>query len=182
MDGVWFIWIQVWKKVLSAEEDGGYYEEDECYGDEDGGYYEDEEYYAEEDGEYYGDEDEEYYADEDDEYYEDDGYYEEEPTGFRKVIAFFTNMSAVDHITLFMGVVILLVAGTMGVVMLGNKLNADQIATFAEVGVGMEDIPVIGESGLLAIADAQLAKEIAAGMTEEELVVEEVNGKTTKKI
>ncbi len=156
-----------------GEEDGRYYADDE----EDGRYYEDDEederYYAEddEDDRYYADdEDERYYEDDeiDDEYYEmdDDSYYEEEddeddeePEGFfGRIGNFFSEMSAVDAIVAVLGVFILAAAIVTGTIFVSSKSVAEQVDAFAEVGTEIEDISVIGESGLIAVADAESAR------------------------
>ena len=165
-------------------EDEEEYYEDEEYEDEEE-YYEDEEYEDEE--EYYEDEEyedeEEYYEDEEyedeEEYYEDEDY-EEEERGFRKVIAFFGNMSVVDHVLAFTGVIVLVMASVVGTLYLGAKSDEKQIAAFAEVAEGLEGMPVIGESGLLAVADAQAAKLTAAELQEIEEEANQIDEETGK--
>lgn len=178
-------------KEYDDEEDTGEYEDEDDEEDtdeyededdvEDADEYEDEddedadEYYEEDDDEY--DEDDEYEDDEyDDEAYDD----EEEPAGIKRVANFFMNMSMVDHIIMFTGLMVLVLAGFTGFMYVDAKISEKQIATFAEVGTGMEDISVIGEEGLLAIADAQAAKVYAAELEEiekEATVVDEETGK-----
>lgn len=154
---------------LEYEEDEGceeeYYEEDEYYEDdedgEDDGYYEDDEYYEEDED----DEDEYYEDDDEDEYYEDD----EAPDGvLSRIVYKITNMSLVDHIVAFTGAAVLILAVATGVLYLNARSSKQQVEAFAEVGAGMEDMGIIGESGLLAIADAQAAKLMAADLEEEE--------------
>ncbi len=160
------------------EDDEEYYEDDEIEDDEE--YYEDDE--IEEDEEYYEEDeiedDEEYYEDDEiedeDEYYEDeeeDEYYEddqEERTGFAAFAYKITHLPATDYAVALTSVVVLILAVVTGVVFLGAKNVEKQVETFAEIGVGLEDIDVIGEQGLVAIADAQAAKLMAAEMVEEE--------------
>ncbi len=147
--------------------------EDEYEDDEDE--YDDE--YDEEDDEDDEDEDE----DDEEEDDEDDGYYyEEEPRGFKKIIYFIENMSMVDHVVILTGVLVLALSVVVGTLYLGAKSDEKQIAAFAEIGVGLEGIPVIGESGLLAISDAQASKVVAeelAAIEEEATQVDDETGK-----
>ncbi len=182
-----------------VEEDEEYYEDDEVEEDneveEDDEVEEDEEYYEddeiEEDEEYYEDdeveEEEEYYEDDEiedeDEYYEDeeeDEYYEEdqeERTGFAAFAYKITHLPATDYAVALTSVVVLALAVVTGVVFFGAKNVEKQVETFAEIGVGLEDIDMIGEQGLVAIADAQAAKLMAAEMVEEEEEEEEEGSK-----
>ena len=139
------------------EEDEGYEEnEDEDYEEDD------EDYEVDEDGDYEED-DEDYEEDEDEDYDEDYEIEDEVPGGvFKKIIYKITHMSAVDHIVAFTGVVVLVLAVFTGIMYLNARSNKQQVEAFAEIGVGMEDIGIIGESGLLAISDAQAAKLVAA--------------------
>ena len=166
-----------------AEDDEDYgvdEEDDEDYEDEE----DDEDYDVDdEDDEDYEDEedDEDYDVDEeDDEDYEDEDDEDDEPRGIGKIADFLMNMSMVDHIVMFTGLVVLILAGVVGSIYVGAKMDEKQIATFAEVGEGVENIPVIGESGLLAISDAQASKVYAAELEEiekEATVVDEQTGK-----
>ena len=177
-------------------EDDEYAEEDEEYEDdeyaEDDEYYEDEEY-AEEDEEYEDDEyaeDDEYYEDDeeyddmDDDYYEDE-YYEDEDvpeSGIKSVLYKITNLSTVDYVVALTGVAVLVLAIVTGTLYMGARSNKAQIEAFAEVGEGMESISIIGQSGLMAIADAQASRMAAADIEEEdgedgESEEDETNGK-----
>jgi hypothetical protein len=49
----------------------------------------------------------------------------------------------------------------------------DEINAFADVGTSMEEIEVVGQSGLIAIADAQRAKAMAAELISENQEEEE---------
>ncbi len=79
----------------------------------------------------------------------------------------------------FTGVAVLVLAIITGTMYLNAKSTQEQVETFADIGVGLEDIHIIGEQGLVAIADAQAAKLMAAAMEEEEeeLPQEEDDGK-----
>jgi len=152
-----------------ADTDGeGYYEtetDEEYYEWEEAGdgmeYYELDE---EDDGEYYGsveDWDEEAYDDEagyEQERWEDD----EEDTVLTKVIAFFSGLNTMDYLIAGTGVVVLVFAIAAGAMFIGSRVSAGQVEAFAELGVDLEHIDVIGESGLLAVADAAKAKQEAA--------------------
>ena len=167
-----------------TEEDARYYEDyenDRYYADDDDGrYFEDEEddrYYADEDdGRYYEDEEDDlYYADDDeyDIYYEeDDLYYEmdddedayyaadadEEDGFFARIGDFFAGLSAVDCIVAALGIFILAAAVVTGTVYFSARSVSEQVDAFAEVGTEIENISVIGESGLIAVADAESAR------------------------
>ncbi len=162
-------------------EDEEYYEDEEAYESEDEEYYEDEGAY-ESDDEYYEDDEEDYedddfeidedeeeydddYDDEEDEEYDDDDDVPEGVMG--KVVYKLTHMSAVDYIIALTSAAVLILAVVTGTMYLGAKSSQAQIETFAEIGVGIEDIHMIGESGLVAIADAQ-ASRLAAAETEAE--------------
>ncbi len=149
------------------------YEDEEDYEEEE---YEDEEDY--EDG-YEVEEDyeseqyeEDVYDDEEDEEDYETGYDEEneeaEDKGIRKVIDKITNMSLSDHIVTLTGAAVLILAVVTGSIYFIARSNKMQLETFAEIGAGVEDISVIGESGLIAVADAQAAKLMAAGIEEDE--------------
>ncbi len=142
------------------EYEDGEYDDDE----EDDEYYEDDEYDDdEEDDEYY--EDDEY--DEDEEDYEDDDY-DDDLTGVRGVIYKLTHLPAADYMVALTGVAVLVLAVFTGALYLNAKNSQKQVETFAEIGVGLEDISVVGEKGLLAIADAQAAKLLVADMMDDE--------------
>ena len=63
---------------------------------------------------------------------------------------------------------------------LNARAETKAIAAFAQIGEGLENIPVIGESGLLAIADAQSSRAMAEELErleKEEKQVDENTGK-----
>ncbi|MCM1086709.1 MAG: Ig-like domain-containing protein [Muribaculaceae bacterium] len=148
------------------------YDEDEEYEDE----YDDEEEYEEdeydEDEEYEEDEydeDEEYEEDEydEDEEYEDDEYEDEEEYEYDKYASdnifarignFIADMSALDRAVALFGCFILIAAVITGVLYFGSKSESKQLEAFAEVGTEIENIGVIGESGLLAVSNAEAAR------------------------
>ena len=169
-----------------------YYAEadEEEYTGEDG-----EEYYAEAgEEEYTGEDGEEYYADADEmeyieetdseEYYADDTDedYEEEPVrsagrkskggkqggGIAVIWTKFLNMSTMDRIMAATGVAVLILAIVTGSVYVSARAVDGQVSEFVSVGTQLDGIQVIGEQGLLAVADAQMAKIAAANAVEED--------------
>ena len=131
--------------------------ESDRYEDEDDGY-EDEEY-EDEDEEYEDDEyeDEEYedeeYEDEDDEY-EDDEYEDDDDGIIVRFRRFLTEMSALDMVVAMLGIVVLAGVIVTSGLYVNAKSTEKQVETFASVGEEIEGISVIGESGLLAVAES----------------------------
>ena len=173
------------EEEYTGEEDGEEYyaDEEEYTGEEDG-----EEYYADEE-EHTGEEDgEEYYADDveyieesdDEEYYADEDYEEEPaPTGRRKtggkkqggiavIWTKFLNLSTMDRIMAATGVAVLILAIVTGSVYASARAVDGQVSEFVSVGTQLDGIQMIGEQGLLAVADAQMAKIAAANAVEED--------------
>jgi hypothetical protein len=162
----------------TGEEDGGeYYADDEEYTDEeqDGEEYyaDDEEYTGEEDGEEYYADDEEYIGDEDsEEYYAgDEEYYADDDMaparggkrkkskkqGGNKIAAIWTkflNMSTMDRIMTATGVAVLILAIVTGSVYASARMVDHQVSEFVSVGSQLDGIQMIGEQGMLAVADA----------------------------
>ena len=159
----------------TGEDDGEYYAEEEDYTGEDG-----EEYYAEEE-EYTGDGGEYYAGEEEYEGYDD---YEEaeafkrsqkrvphKTSKRRKSPALWTkflNMSTMDRIMTATGVAVLILAIVTGSVYASARIADGQVSEFVSVGTQLDGIQMIGEQGLLAVADAQMAKIAAANVVEEE--------------
>ncbi len=130
------------------EDDEEYYEDDE---DEDEEYYEiDDE--DEEDDEYYEIDEDEDYEDEDD---EDD---DEEDGFFARIGSYLANMSSLDHVVLVFGCFIVMAAVATGLLYVGTKMTSKQVEAFAEIGTEIQQIGVIGESGLLAVSNAESAR------------------------
>ena len=165
-----------------GDEDGEeYYADDEEYtGDEDGGEYyaDDEEYIGDEDGEEYYADDEEYYAD-DEEYYADDDMAparsgkgkKSKKQGGNKIAAIWTkflNMSTMDRIMTATGVAVLILAIVTGSVYASARMVDHQVSEFVSVGSQLDGIQMIGEQGMLAVADAKLAKIAAANAVDDE--------------
>ena len=176
-----------------GDEDGGeYYADDEEYtGEEQDGeeyYADDEEYTGEEqDGEEYYADDEEYTGDEDgEEYYADDEEYigdddmapvrggkgkKSKKQGGNKIAAIWTkflNMSTMDRIMTATGVAVLILAIVTGSVYASARMVDHQVSEFVSVGSQLDGIQMIGEQGMLAVADAKLAKIAAANAVDDE--------------
>ena len=173
----------------TGEDGEEYYADEEEYTGEDGEeYYADEEEYTGEDGgEYYADEEEytgedggEYYAEE--ESYEDYDEYEDAaaPERSRKKVprkkngkmtvlwTKFLNMSTMDRIMAATGAAVLILAIVTGSVYASARAVDGQVSEFVSVGTQLDGIRMIGEQGLLAVADAQMAKIAAANAVEED--------------
>lgn len=183
---------------MIEDEDGGEYyaeeESDEYYGEEeDGGYYE-----AGEDGEEYYEAEEEFYEEEDGFYAEDyagedsdleemaeedledlsadeDEEEDELPWGaltgmnlFEKMWYKLGHMSIMDRVMVTTGVLVLILAMVTGVVYGSSRILASQVSSFDTVGSQLDGIHLIGESGLLAVGDAELARLEAANLVEDE--------------
>ena len=167
--------------------EGEYYEDDEpAEYEEDREYYE-EEYYGD-DVDYYGNDAEDRYESDDDGdlYYMDEGEYEEDDDdeeddfvayrrkkGVSGAILAFRNLPLIDKVIAFTGVAVLFFAVLTGAVFMGAKKEDKAVAAFADVGASLKDVHIIGESGLLAVADAQIAKEALADLEQETQTVEE---------
>ena len=66
-----------------------------------------------------------------------------------------------------MGTAVLFLALITAGVFISSKVSKNNASDFVSVGTQLKDIDVIGESGLIAVADAQLAKLEAAALVEE---------------
>ena len=177
------------EEYTEGEDGEEYYADDEEYTGEDGEEYyaDDEEYTGGEDGEkYYADDEEytgededgeEYYADEEELYDEESGYeYEDDvktskKQGKKKFAAIwskFLNMSAMDRIMAATGVAVLILAIVTGSVYASARMVDNQVSEFVSVGTQLDGIHMIGEQGLLAVADATVAKIAAANAVDED--------------
>ena len=174
----------------SEENDEEFYEmiedldDEECYeseeAEDDEKYYESEE--TESDGEYCESEenDEEFYEMiedlDDEEYYEDEVYEDEDydteseetysgrETVFTRIFTFLRNMTAMDRLIAATGVLVLVFVAVAGSNLVNARISAGQVEAFAELGTNLNDM--IGESGLVAVADATMAKQEAARLVE----------------
>ena len=163
------------------DEDDEYEDEDDEYEDEDDEYEDDDDEYEDEDDEYEDDDDE--YEDEDDEYEdEDDEYEDDEDDGvIVRFMHFLTDMSTLDMIVAMLGIVVLAGAIVTGGLYVNAKSIEKQVEAFASMGEELEGISVIGEGGLLAVAEsAKLSQmiDIEETMEEEQQQSEEVQSKT----
>lgn len=176
---------EMYYEAEESDESDVYYETEQPVEDEE--YYESEEYYENDtDGEYYEAEeieDEEYYESEweadDEEYYEMDEYGDENEYYYEgyengngniisRMISFLSNMSGMDRLITATGALVLVFALIAGSVFVSAKAGESQIAAFAELGTELDDVEIIGESGLMALSDAKLAKQEAAALAEAE--------------
>lgn len=87
---------------------------------------------------------------------------------FERICTFFVNMSMIDRIVASTGIIVLVLAIITVSVYGSAKLVDKQVAAFADVGSQLDSIAVIGEGGLLAVTDAELARLNAANMNEED--------------
>ena len=85
--------------------------------------------------------------------------------GVAAIAAFFTNMKGMDWAIAFSGIIILILAIVTGTLYFDFHARAQQVAAFAEVGAQMDDIEIVGESGLLAIGNAK-QEQLASVMEE----------------
>lgn len=74
----------------------------------------------------------------------------------------FARMDLMDRVIVGTGVTVLILALATGVVYISSSIKMNQISAFADVGSQLNDIHVIGEAGLLAVADAHIARLAAA--------------------
>ncbi|MDE6641105.1 MAG: Ig-like domain-containing protein, partial [Acetatifactor sp.] len=157
-----------WKNWEDYEEEASYAEDEEYYAEEEGAYTGAGEYYAEEEGAYTEGGEIIY---EDDDLYNAD--YRGEPNrGDRNrerneggwLIRKLRETSVMDRVIAGTGVAVLVLALVTGAVLMKSRMAADQVSGFVSVGTQLEDIELIGENGLLAVADAQMARLEAAAM------------------
>ncbi len=81
------------------------------------------------------------------------------------------SMSGIDRVILGTGVAVLVLALVTGGLYISSRIVDNQVADFAGVGSQLDGIHTIGGEGLLAVADAELAR-IAALETVQDQVVE----------
>ena len=179
------------------EADEEYFEDDDY---RDGEVYEDENYddedYPEEDN-YEGEVDEDYpeddnYEDEypeddyDDEYYSEDRHREDDDNSIgQKILSFLANTTAAERIAAVFALLII-AGGIFTASFYASAVGSNkQLEAFSEVGSTMEGVEIVGESGLLAVADAEKARLIAAKLVadtyeeeEEEEVADDAEGVT----
>lgn len=182
-----------------AYEDETEYADGEVYEDEaeyaDGEVYEDEAEYA--DDEVYEDDVE--YAD-DEEYYEADEYDESEEAfgklhpvknkktsrrngnnkaGISAAVLWkkFLRMNPVDRVLMSLGALVLVFAIVTCSIFGVTKLTEGQVASFKNMGAELQNIGIIGESGMMAITDATMARiDELNGASDEDEEEEEEEG------
>ena len=163
--------VYVEQDVYYAEEADEVYEEQEAYYAEEADevYEEQEAYYAEEAEEAYA-EQSAYYAEEI-EAEDDREYYYKNYNNRRKVadkrqkqsfLGGLLAMNKMDCIVAATGLVVLVLAMITGGVFLMSRTGEKKTSEFVSVGNQLADIEMIGEKGLMAVADAQKAKLAAA--------------------
>lgn len=164
-------------------EEEAYYETES----EAGGYDEETYYYEDDSAEAYGDEEsvEGYYEAEDDEslyddFYEADEDEEEEQEKilpwsamsdknfFQKLWYSLVHMSTMDKVVTTTGILVLVLALATGAVYVSARSVDKEVASFDTVGSQLDNITVIGEHGLTAVADAEMARISAANAIAEE--------------
>jgi GH25 family lysozyme M1 (1,4-beta-N-acetylmuramidase)/uncharacterized protein YjdB len=141
---------------------------------EDDGYQEDRKNRRNDPDEY--EEEYEDYEDDGDDGYEDD-YDEDEDDAERrrplkgthgrkrshkKAVSFLKHSSAMERVALLAGGIIIAVGISVGTLFAQAQARNKEVASFKNVGTQLDGVKVIGESGLLAVADAQQAKIAAS--------------------
>lgn len=90
-----------------------------------------------------------------------------------RIIAFFRKFTAVDWVTAGMGALIICVA-VITLVTVGGRNRSTEAFNLYDVGQNFSSIGIAGESGLMAMADAQMAAPIEDGEETAEFVSVEV--------
>ncbi len=68
------------------------------------------------------------------------------------------HMDLMDKLILGMGVAVLLLAAVIGGLYISSRLRTDSVTVMASVGNQLENIHIIGEKGLTAVANARISK------------------------
>ena len=87
---------------------------------------------------------------------------------FRRLLQGLGSMGNMDKIILVAGVAVLALAVVIGGFYISSRIVEKQVADFASVGSQLEGIDMIGGQGLLAVADAELARKAAAEVIQEQ--------------
>lgn len=150
------------KKERYDEEEEDDYDEEELDEDE----LDEEDWEEESEDEDWEDEDD--IEEEEDE--DDEDYDYEEGNFFTRIGNHIADMSTLDRVVTLFGCFILMAAIATGSLYASAKLSSKNAEAFAEVGTDINEIGIIGESGLLAVADAESARMLLADevQTEEE--------------
>ncbi|MBR1930490.1 MAG: hypothetical protein IJ833_03310 [Lachnospiraceae bacterium] len=80
----------------------------------------------------------------------------------------FLNMETFDKIVMSTGAAVILLAVVVGGLYLGSRMGNQELSELADVGTQLDGIDLIGEKGLVAVADARLAQIAAANALLEE--------------
>ena len=80
----------------------------------------------------------------------------------RKVVSFLKHSNAMERVALMAGGLIIAVGISVGTLFAQAQARNKEVASFKDVGTQLDGVKVIGESGLLAVADAQQAKLAAS--------------------
>lgn len=157
-----------WDSEVNAEDEEGYAEEGQYYAEGQEGYAQEGEYYAEGEEGYIGEE--EYYAGSEENYIGEKKTADYHKSGAKRTgfLAAFRDMSMMDRVIAGTGAVVLLLILITGGVFVSSKITQSQVSDFVSVGAQLKDISVIGEAGLVAVADAQLAKLQVADVVEDD--------------
>ncbi len=142
--------IEAGAEAYYAEEDG-----EADYSQEESGYFEEEEFEGEEfEAAEEADPEEAYYGEEDfEEFPPDKG-----KKGLAALWQRFMEMDFMDRVIGATGVTVLLLAVITGVVFFSAKAIERQVNDFVSVGSQLEGITIIGDKGLTAVADAEMAR------------------------
>jgi GH25 family lysozyme M1 (1,4-beta-N-acetylmuramidase) len=100
--------------------------------------------------------------------YEESRPYKEKRSIFDKLRKESDGAGIMDKVILGTGAAVLILAIIIGGVFIRSKIAEGQVADFAGVGSQLDGINVIGERGLLAVADAELARMAAAEAVQEQ--------------
>ncbi len=109
--------------------------------------------------------------DEESEEYDD----EQSDTLGKKIVAFVMKTTAAERIAVVFAILII-AGGILTASFYASAMNNNkQLDSFAEVGSTMEEIEVVGQSGLIAVADAEKARAMAAQLVSEDAVSEDAD-------
>ena len=93
----------------------------------------------------------------------------EESAGFMSgLLSRFLHMDTMDKIIMALGCVVLVLAIVAVSVFSSYRATESQVMAFVDIGKEIDEITLIGESGLLAVTDATMAKIDALNEVEEE--------------
>ena len=109
--------------------------------------------------------------DEESEEYDD----EQSDTLGKRIVTFVMKTTAAERIAVVFAILII-AGGILTASFYASAMNNNkQLDSFAEVGSTMEEIEVVGQSGLIAVADAEKARAMAAQLVSEDAVSEDAD-------